>query len=791
MGSKKKSMDRNFSSFSQFIDSSCQDLIAFLENYADKENKTQKFSKLFFQQLQSSCLRSRSSSKESPPFDKKHNKHLHEKRSRLIAKSSKLCRWLFSSSKSKAHFPKPLFLDQIFLALAVFELIAFFLAVLNNIAFLEKRSFLITSSPRTAAREDAALYFLTKPPDTEENQNYDFLRSNSSSPTSTFPFPSTSPFLFASALSISSTSPDKIRSTSTPQERISTSVSPAHFLQGGGAAAASKSSSNQEDFNEVARGPSGGPAVRESSRVFNPISRPTSAHVTTQRLSSRVFPVAPETPHAEVPPVQEEVQEQAGVNMSDEEQLTIATFMSTTGCEDMMQARHFLEMSGQVWDLETAVALYLDNMPNAASTGGAGPDGSGRPPPGGGDTGAAPIDEEVRAAIAAFDDQMIQGPSASEKKAQEKQLQEDHRKYLQRSAWWDASKDKKQGAATEANDRVKHLNKIFQVPDYNESGAFAIAHTRAMEENKYILVNIQDQEFPSSQLNRDVWNHELVKDTVTSNFVFWQRDDVSEQGSTFSQYYNVKSLPYICFVDPRTRMAVEFWEGKKWMDPHNPKNSSVVAMEKITAFLEKHADKLRPQQPGSSSRAVSSSSSATGATSTSGANGTGDLAAASGGGTIDLTGGTSGGSRPAHGDEPMSKRPRSAGGLTQGGETGASSSTAAFGSTGETTAEQAAAAEEDVPAMPPAPAAGTDPATLAKMSFRLLDGKRSDPVLFLKTDPVSHALQAAAHLSKMGIESVDLFTAMPPKSARKDIGLDTTIGDAGLSGSMLNVRKAK
>lgn len=40
---------------------------------------------------------------------------------------------------------------------------------------------------------------------------------------------------------------------------------------------------------------------------------------------------------------------------------------------------------------------------------------------------------------------------------------------------------------------------------------------------KWLLVNIQDtQEFASQVLNRDVWNNPKVKETIKSNFIFWQ-----------------------------------------------------------------------------------------------------------------------------------------------------------------------------------------------------------------------------------------------------------------------------
>lgn len=75
---------------------------------------------------------------------------------------------------------------------------------------------------------------------------------------------------------------------------------------------------------------------------------------------------------------------------------------------------------------------------------------------------------------------------------------------------------------------------MFAGPSYTEKGSFAEALAKAEQTKQHLLVNIQRKdEFASHQLNRDVWSNDLVGEIVQGNFVFWQRDDLSDQGKTF------------------------------------------------------------------------------------------------------------------------------------------------------------------------------------------------------------------------------------------------------------------
>jgi len=150
------------------------------------------------------------------------------------------------------------------------------------------------------------------------------------------------------------------------------------------------------------------------------------------------------------------------------------------------------------------------------------------------------------------------------------------------------------GATGECGDDappVVGLNTLFAQPEYSETGSFAEALQKAISERKFLLVNIQSaEEFQSYTLNRDVWSNELIKDLVRDQYIFWQRDNVSEQGQIFMQYYKVDfahqsstslGLPWVGFVDPRTRRAVKCWNGRKWLD-------ATSACEHIGNFMDKY-----------------------------------------------------------------------------------------------------------------------------------------------------------------------------------------------------------
>jgi thioredoxin-related protein len=70
----------------------------------------------------------------------------------------------------------------------------------------------------------------------------------------------------------------------------------------------------------------------------------------------------------------------------------------------------------------------------------------------------------------------------------------------------------------------KRLEDLFRPPvDLIFGGSFQAARDAGTRENRWILVNIQNnQEFACQILNRDVWADEKVREIVNENFLFWQ-----------------------------------------------------------------------------------------------------------------------------------------------------------------------------------------------------------------------------------------------------------------------------
>jgi hypothetical protein len=46
--------------------------------------------------------------------------------------------------------------------------------------------------------------------------------------------------------------------------------------------------------------------------------------------------------------------------------------------------------------------------------------------------------------------------------------------------------------------------------------------SKAMDDNRFLLINIQQKNDQCRDLNRDVWNNKTVKDVISQHFVFWQ-----------------------------------------------------------------------------------------------------------------------------------------------------------------------------------------------------------------------------------------------------------------------------
>lgn len=87
------------------------------------------------------------------------------------------------------------------------------------------------------------------------------------------------------------------------------------------------------------------------------------------------------------------------------------------------------------------------------------------------------------------------------------------------------------------------------------------------EEEKWILVNVQDPNiFDCQVLNRDIWKHPQVRETVRENFIFKQYGKDDPQADSYVRYYfqardSQDAYPHIAIVDPRTGEQVKVWSG--------------------------------------------------------------------------------------------------------------------------------------------------------------------------------------------------------------------------------------
>ncbi|KAK6456755.1 uncharacterized protein RJT20DRAFT_116550 [Scheffersomyces xylosifermentans] len=107
------------------------------------------------------------------------------------------------------------------------------------------------------------------------------------------------------------------------------------------------------------------------------------------------------------------------------------------------------------------------------------------------------------------------------------------------------------------------------------------AKQKGKEENKWILINIQDpSEFKSHILNRDFWSNEKVKAVVKESFVFLQFQSDSPNGINYLNFYSTDDFPHIAILDPLTGERVF-----KWKDGEVPKVDAWI--EDIDEFLEK------------------------------------------------------------------------------------------------------------------------------------------------------------------------------------------------------------
>ncbi|CRH00110.1 conserved Plasmodium protein, unknown function [Plasmodium relictum] len=124
------------------------------------------------------------------------------------------------------------------------------------------------------------------------------------------------------------------------------------------------------------------------------------------------------------------------------------------------------------------------------------------------------------------------------------------------------------------------FEKLFSPPESLIcSLSFEEVRKKSKKENKFILVNIQNSEFDSMKLNRDIWNNDIIQQIIKDFFIFWLRYEYDQEALVFMSTYKVNKLPYICVLCKRTGRLLKVWNTKHFQDP-------ICAQSQLYEFIE-------------------------------------------------------------------------------------------------------------------------------------------------------------------------------------------------------------
>lgn len=258
-----------------------------------------------------------------------------------------------------------------------------------------------------------------------------------------------------------------------------------------------------------------------------------------------------------------------GVLSDTEKQGMVSLFLEIAVGQTAETATQFLQATG--WQLEEAIQLfYIGNEAGAASA-------PCIPPP---ENEAFIPDEdlveaerkfgsenvkeydgsEVRAPLPVIRDVLYDSHYSSPRYGILPRVVDTSEEEQKRQGVWDAD----QGGSTSAAESSNHnLASLYRRPfALMFNGPFEKAKEAANGQDRWLLVNVQStKEFSSHTLNRDTWGNEAVAETITSNFIFWQIYDDTEEGSKISTYYRLDSVPVTIVIDPITGQKMRLWRG--------------------------------------------------------------------------------------------------------------------------------------------------------------------------------------------------------------------------------------
>ncbi|KFY48115.1 hypothetical protein V495_01606 [Pseudogymnoascus sp. VKM F-4514 (FW-929)] len=153
------------------------------------------------------------------------------------------------------------------------------------------------------------------------------------------------------------------------------------------------------------------------------------------------------------------------------------------------------------------------------------------------------------------------------------------------------------GGQSETSTKAARLAELFRPPfELISRLSWDDARDLGKEEEKWILVNIQDSAvFDCQALNRDIWKHEGIKETVKENFIFMQYSKDDPAGQQYIQYYfqqheDQNAYPHIAIVDPRTGEQLKVWSG-----PPAPK--AMDFLMQLHEFLDRYSLDVTVKNP--------------------------------------------------------------------------------------------------------------------------------------------------------------------------------------------------
>ena len=153
------------------------------------------------------------------------------------------------------------------------------------------------------------------------------------------------------------------------------------------------------------------------------------------------------------------------------------------------------------------------------------------------------------------------------------------------------------GGASQSSSKSGLLAEMYRPPfEIMSRASWEDARTEGKESQKWILINVQDPSiFDCQILNRDLWKHEGIKETIKENFIFMQYAKDDQRGNQYFQYYfqdreNQESYPHIAIVDPRTGEQVKVWSG-----PPAPK--AIDFLMQLHEFLDRYSLNAAAKNP--------------------------------------------------------------------------------------------------------------------------------------------------------------------------------------------------